>query len=92
MKDIDKLHEELMENPAYRAEYEATRDDYDLQRALIKIRTESNLTQAQLATKTGIRQSNISRIETGSCKPDLDTLQAYAKGCGKRLAFEFVEA
>ena len=35
MSDISKLHEELMQNPEYRAEYEATREDFALQSGLI---------------------------------------------------------
>lgn len=90
MNDIERLHEELMQQPDYRAEYEATREEFELQHSLIRTRQEARLTQAELAARMGTRQSNISRIESGACDPDLSTLQAYAKGCGKRLKIEFV--
>ena len=38
MSDITKLHEELMQNPEYRDEYEATRESFELQRDLIRMR------------------------------------------------------
>lgn len=90
MGDINKLHEELMQRPEYRAEYEATREAFALQRELIRIRQEAHLTQSELASRMGTRQSNISRIESGSCNPDLSTLRAYAQSCGKTLKIEFV--
>lgn len=90
MNDIERLHNELMQQPEYRAAYESTREDFALQRSLIHARQEAQLTQAQLAARMGTRQSNISRIESGACTPDISTLQAYAKGCGKRLKIELV--
>ncbi len=44
-------------------------------RALIGARIECDLTQKQLAELSGIRQSNISRIENGTCSPTIATLQ-----------------
>ncbi|MDR3288349.1 MAG: helix-turn-helix transcriptional regulator [Peptococcaceae bacterium] len=41
------------------------------------------------ARKTGIRQSNISRIENGNCSPTIATLQQIADGVGKTLHIEF---
>lgn len=37
---------------------------------------------------TGIRQSNLSRIETGICSPTLDTLQKIAVSLGKKLTIQ----
>ncbi len=56
-----------------------------IQSALIKARAESKLTQSELAVKSGIRQSNISRIERGSAIPRIDTLVALAKAMGKKV-------
>ena len=47
------------------------------------------LTQKELAERCGIRQSNISRIENGSCSPTVATLQALASGLGKKLDIRF---
>ena len=49
-----------------------------------------NMTQKELAEKTGIRQSNISRIENGSASPTIDTLARIAAGLGKQLKIDFV--
>ena len=58
-------------------------------RALIGARIERDLTQKQLAELSGIRQSNISRIENGTCSPTIATLQKLAAAMGKRLHIEF---
>lgn len=48
------------------------------------------MTQKELAKKSGIRQSNLSRIERGVSMPNLSTLQAIAAGLGKKLHIEFL--
>lgn len=78
-----------MEDPDFKAEYESMRPDYEAIRAEIAARLESNMTQAELAEKTGIRQSNINRIESGVSSPTIDTLARLAAGIGKKLKIEF---
>ena len=48
------------------------------------------MTQKELAERTGIRQSNISRIESGVTSPTVTTLARLAAGLGKKLKIEFV--
>lgn len=83
-----KLQEESRAENRKGAEAEE-RDTLDvesqIQSALIKARIESKLTQSELAVKSGIRQSNISRIERGSSVPRIDTLVALAKAMGKKV-------
>ena len=52
-------------------------------------RIRQNMTQKELAEKSGVRQSNISRIENGTCSPTIATLEALAKGMGKKLTVSF---
>lgn len=58
--------------------------------ALTDARKESGLTQKELAEKTGIAQSDISKLETGNANPSLKTLQRLAAGLGKKLRVEFI--
>ena len=69
---------------------EAQRPEYEAIRAVIAARLACNMTQKELAEKTGIRQSNISRIENGSASPTIDTLARIAAGLGKQLKIDFV--
>ncbi len=58
--------------------------------ALTDARKESGLTQKEPAEKTGIAQSDISKLETGNANPSLKTLQRLAAGLGKKLRVEFI--
>ena len=42
-------------------------------------RKEKRMTQKELAEKSGVTQSNISRIENKDCRPSIKTAQALAK-------------
>lgn len=89
MSDLKRYVDKQLENPEFRAEYEATEAEYQVTKALIAARLASNMTQKELAEKSGIRQSNISRIESGNCSPTIATLQALAKGMEKKLIINF---
>lgn len=90
MSEFQKFKEEQMQDPEVRKEYEALQPEMDVIRALLNARIEQNLTQKQLAELSGIRQSNISRIENGTCSPTVATLQQLAAGMGKRVHIEFI--
>lgn len=90
MNDFRKYLERQMEDPEFAEEYTAMRPEYEAMRAVIAARLECNMTQKELAEKTGIRQSNLSRIENGTASPTVDTLARIAAGMGKQLKIEFV--
>ena len=89
MSDLKRFIERQMNDPEFKAEYDASETEYQLTRSLIAARIASNMTQKELADKSGVRQSNISRIESGSCSPTVATLQALAEGLGKKLVISF---
>lgn len=89
MSDLKRYIERQMNDPEFKAEYDASETEYQLTRSLIAARIASNMTQKELADKSGVRQSNISRIENGSCSPTVATLQALAEGLGKKLVISF---
>ena len=48
-------------------------------------RAEANMTQAELAKKSGIDQGDISRIERGLANPSVGTLSRLAEAMGREL-------
>lgn len=86
MNDLEKFKNEQMKDPDFRFEYERTRPDFEIMRALIDARLSSGMTQKELSERSGVRQSNISRIENGTCSPSISTLRALAAGLGKTLS------
>ena len=89
MNNHKKYLDKQLQNPDFASEWERQRPEREYIKAIITARLEYNLTQKDLAEKTGIRQSNISRIENGNCSPTVATLQQIANGVGKTLHIEF---
>ena len=56
---------------------------------LVKARESVNITQKELAEKTGIYQADISKIERGLANPSLSTLKRLAAGLGMELHLVF---
>ena len=73
------------EGPAAVAELRMLEDRYRLASDLIGRRQELHMTQQQLAAASGIRQSEISRIEGGNGNPTLKTMGALARALGAEL-------
>lgn len=90
MDDFDKYLDEQLQNPEFKKEWDENELEYQLMMMILKARNEQNLTQSELAERTGIRQSNISRIEKGQALPSISTLCKIARGLGKRLQIKFV--
>ena len=90
MDDFDTYLKEQMADPEFKKEWDSSELEYQLMMMILKARNEQNLTQSELARRTGIRQSNISRIEKGEALPSISTLCKIAHGLGKRLQIKFV--
>lgn len=89
MSDFKKYLSEQLKDPDFAAEWARQAPEREYIKAIIAARMESNLTQKELAQRTGIRQSNTSRIENGNSSPTIATLQQIARGMGKTLYIEF---
>ena len=87
MKFKDFLNEEL-QDAEFRKEYEALAPKYAIIKQIIQERSMQAITQKDLAERTGIRQSNISRLENGNYNPSIEFLQKVAAGLGKKLYIE----
>ena len=90
MDDFDKYLKEQMADPEFKKEWDSNELEYQLMMMILKARNEQNLTQSELAERTGLRQSNISRIEKGQVLPSISTLYKIAQGLGKQLEIKFV--
>lgn len=88
--DLDALREELMKNPEFKGEYQALQPEFNIIQAIMDVRKQNNLTQKELAQRTGISQVDISALEAGDGNPTLGLLQRLAEGLGMTLKLEFV--
>ena len=89
MKFDDYLQEQL-KNPDFKKEWDDIQPEMDVIRAMIDARIEQNLTQKELAARTGIDQADISKLENGTRNPSLKLLKKLASGLGMQLKIEFV--
>lgn len=62
----------------------------EIREAVVSLRHENNLTQKELASRTGITQANISKLEKGITKPTIDSLKKIAEATGTRLTIDFI--
>lgn len=90
MSSYKDYKEKKLQNPEVKAEYDALQPEYDIIQALIHARISQNITQKELATRTGITQADISRIENGTRNPSLAMVKRIAEGLGMVLKVEFV--
>lgn len=89
MTSFNEYLDQQLQNKEFRKEYERLSPQRELAAALIDARAKEGLTQKELAARIGIRQSNLSRIETGMVSPTIETLQRIAEGLGKKLDIQF---
>ena len=87
MKIIKK---QQMQDPELVREYEAIQPEMDVIRAIVNARTSQNLTQNELAKRTGINQADISKLENGTRNPSVNLLKRLAEGMGMSLKIEFI--
>ena len=88
-KNYRVLLNERMNDPQFRKAWDELEPEFQIIRAMIEAREEANMTQKELAEKTGIAQGDISKLENGSSNPSIRTLQRIAEGLGKKLVIEF---
>ena len=89
MTKLSDLHQEWLRDPAYRREYDALAEEFNLAAALIEARARAGLTQAQLAQRMETTQSAVARLEAGLITPTTRTLEKIAKATGSRLKITF---
>lgn len=85
MKKWEDLEKELLKDPEVKKEYDKLTPRYAVVSGLIRARLEKGLTQKELATKIGTRQSAIARLETGNTNPSVDFLEKVATAMGYKL-------
>ena len=90
MRTFDDMLANQLQNEDFRKEYEAIQPEMDVIRAIVEARTSQNLTQKELAERTGINQADISKLENGTRNPSVNLLKRLADGMGMMLKIEFV--
>jgi DNA-binding XRE family transcriptional regulator len=80
--------------PKFAKAYDAFDDEFAALAALLKARAAAGLTQAEVASRMGVSQPVVARIESSLGKkdhsPSLNTLRRYTDACGMKLVIQMV--
>ena len=88
--DLDELVEEMRnDGTGFREIWDESELLRETGHAIIRARSACGMTQQQLAEKTGIRQGDISKIESARANPSLKTLKRIADGMGLKVTIAF---
>lgn len=90
MSEFQEFLNEQLQDDAFRKEWEDIQPEMDVIRAMVDARISQNLTQKELAERTGINQADISKLENGTRNPSLKLLKRLADGMGMTLKLEFI--
>lgn len=83
MRTWDEIIEEM--DPVRRVEVQAVREKARIVSALIVAREARGWTQAELAARTGMKQSAIARFEGATTAPSIETILKIALALGYRF-------
>jgi len=89
MSEFREFLDEQLQDPEFRKEWDALEPEFAIVQALIDARKNVGLTQKQLSERTGIAQSDISKLESGGGNPSLRTLKRLAAAMDMTLRLEF---
>lgn len=72
-------------DPAFREAYDGLEEEFALAKQVIEARARAGLTQAELAERMGTSQSAVARLESGTSRPSVATLEKLAQATGSKL-------
>lgn len=84
----EQIKEKINSDAEFNNLWQESRNEYKLLAELVKIRKEANLSQTELANRSGNKQQVISRIENKENSPTLKTLCSILDVLGYEIKFE----
>ena len=90
MRTFHDMLSKQLQDEEFKKEYDAIQPEMDVIRAIVDARTSQNMTQKELAERTGINQADISKLENGTRNHSVNLLKRLAYGMGISLKIEFV--
>lgn len=89
MKSLKEYKAQCMKDPAFAKAYEDIQPEMAVIQAIIDAREANHMTQKELSLKTGIAQTEISKLENGTRNPSIKLLQRLADGLDMELKIVF---
>ena len=86
---LKEYKEKRMKDPEFAKSYIESQPEMNVIRAMIEARVSQNMTQKDLSERTGIAQTEISKLENGTRNPSIKLLQRLADGMDMVLNVTF---
>jgi ribosome-binding protein aMBF1 (putative translation factor) len=86
---VEEVAKEWIQDPEFKAAYDALEDEFALTAAVIRARTDADMTQEEVALAMGTSQAFVARLEGGKTIPSTRTLQKFARATHTRLRITF---
>lgn len=83
--DIKAIIAEELKDPVFAEHYARYALEYELIAQLVSSRKRKNMTQDELASRSGVKQQVISRLERHQVFPNLSTLAKLAKALDLKI-------
>ena len=90
--DFRQFRDRILDDPATRAVYEARKPLYEFAVQLAELRRQRGLSQAALAKRAGMKQSEVARIEAADGSPTFATMARLLAAAGADLDIRFRDA
>ena len=92
MNYLEYRERRLQEDPELAQAYEQENLEREIARQVLRLRQARGWTQAQLAAALDTTQSVVARLESGSHRPSLSTLDRICQVLGARLEVRLVHS
>lgn len=79
-----------LENSDFKREWDDQASEREVARCVVEARLAEGMSQKELAEHSGLKQSNLCRLENGNGNPSVETLEKIARGLGRKLRISFV--
>lgn len=92
-KSLKAFKARALARPDVRSEYDQLADEFAFLDEILKARSESGLSQAEVAARIGTTQSAVARLESAESghSPSIATLQRYASAIGYKVQVRLVK-
>ena len=87
---LKEYKEKRMQDPEFVVAYNEMQPEMNVIRAMIDARISQNMSQKELSERTGIAQTEISKLENGTRNPSIKLLQRLADGMDMVLNISFI--
>lgn len=89
MTNWDTYKQKLLADPEFKRLYEESQPEFEIAKAIIRVRINNKITQKELAKKMNTTQSVISRVEQGRTSPSIALLKRLAAALNTTLQVQF---